>query len=86
MPTWLALAVAGVMEWLFRLFTFGTKRPSLLGKQQVEYSCFTHTYSIKKAKERLGYKPVQDFDGGIRKSVEWLLNERGWSSRLKKVH
>lgn len=85
LPTWLALVVAEVLEWTYLIFTLGTKRPSLLGRQQVEYSCFTHTYSIKKAKERLGYMPVPEFEEGIRRAVEWLLTNEGWSSRLKKV-
>ncbi|KAK3168319.1 hypothetical protein OEA41_004766 [Lepraria neglecta] len=50
----LALAVAMVLEWLYWVFTSGIKRPGLLSRQQVEYSCFEHTYQIGKAKERLG--------------------------------
>ncbi len=85
-PTWLALFVADVLEWVFWIFTVGTKRPSQLGRQQAEYSCLTHTYRIDKARERLEYAPVPDFDNGIRKSVAWSLTEGGWSSRLKKYH
>ena len=84
LPTWTALILADVLEWLFCIFTFGKKRPSQLGRQQVEYSCFTHTYCIDKAKERLGYVPVSDFDEVISKAVDWSLNEGGWGSRLKK--
>ena len=86
LPTGIALIIADVLEWLFWIFTFGKKRPSQLGRQQVEYSCFTHTYSIDKAMERLGYVPVPDFEEGIGKSVDWLLTEGGWRSRLKKYN
>lgn len=83
LPTWLALLMAGLLELLFWFFTFGMKRPGIMGRQQVEYSCFTHTYSIDKARERLGYAPVANFEEGIRKAVAWSLAEDGWSERLK---
>ena len=84
-PAWLAFVMADVLEWLFWIFTFGTKRPTKLGRQQIEYTCLTHTYSIDKAKERLGYKPVPNFHEGIRKAVAWSLDEDGWSQKLKKI-
>ncbi len=86
LPTWVALILADVFEWLFWFFTFGTKRPSLLGRQQAEYSCLTHTYRIDKAKKSLGYVPVPDFENGLRKAVGRSLTEGGWGSRLKKYN
>lgn len=86
LPTWVALVVADVLEWLFWILTFGTKRPTKLGRQQIEYTCLTHTYSINKATERLGYKPVSEFHEGIRRAVAWSLDEGGWSLRLRKIH
>ncbi|KAI4159556.1 MAG: hypothetical protein L6R39_000337 [Caloplaca ligustica] len=83
-PATLALIVADVLEWLFWIFTFGTKRPQQLGRQQVEYLCLTHTYSIQKARERLGYHPESDFNDGIRRAVAWSLDAGGWRSRLSK--
>ena len=80
----IALKIAFLLEWLFWIFTWGTRRPSQLGTQQVEYSCFTHTYRIEKAKERLGYVPTQDFEKGICEAVSWLMKEGGWSARLQK--
>ena len=84
LPTTVALKIALVLEWLFWVFTLGTKRPSQLGTQQVEYSCFTHTYRIDRAKERLGYVPIQEFEKGINEGVSWLMKEGGWSSGLEK--
>ena len=84
LPSGVALKIAFVLEWLFWIFTLGTRRPSQLGTQQVEYSCFTHTYRIEKAKERLGYVPTQDFEKGIYEAVSWSMKEGGWSSRLEK--
>jgi sterol-4alpha-carboxylate 3-dehydrogenase (decarboxylating) len=83
-PTWFALTVATVLEWLFWTFTMGTKRPQTLGKQQVEYACFTHTYNITKAKERLGYSPKQNFDAEIERAVKWSLENDGWAEKLKR--
>ena len=82
LPTWLALIIADVLEWLFWVFTLGTRRPKSFGRQQVEYSCFTHTYRIDKARERLGYNPNANFEEGLRKAVAWQLYEGGWMSRL----
>ena len=84
LPTWLALIIANVLEWFFWVFTLGTRRPKLFGRQQVEYSCFTHTYRIGKARERLGYNPKANFEEGLRKAVAWQLEEGGWRSRLAK--
>ena len=82
LPTRLALVIATLFEWIYWLGTLGTRRPGLFSKQQVWISCYTHTYRIDKAKERLGYKPVPDFDAGIQRAVAWSLEYGGWGSRL----
>jgi sterol-4alpha-carboxylate 3-dehydrogenase (decarboxylating) len=85
LPSWFVIGLASFFEWVFWIFTLGTKRPYHLGKQQAEYLCFTHTYNIEKAKERLGYRPKDDFERGIRESVEWSLEHDGWGKKLKKA-
>ncbi|ORX97012.1 hypothetical protein BCR34DRAFT_578225 [Clohesyomyces aquaticus] len=82
-PVWFVSALAAVLEVLFSIFTFGKKRPQLLGKQQVEYACFSHTYSIEKARKLLRYEPRQAFDEEISKAVEWSLKHDGWVEKLK---
>lgn len=84
LPTWAALKIAFLMEWLFWIFTLGVKRPGQLSKQQVELCCFTHTYCIDKAKERLGYAPTGDFSEGIHQAVAWLSREGLWTSAMEK--
>ncbi|KAF2261906.1 NAD(P)-binding protein [Lojkania enalia] len=74
-PAWLALALADILEFFFWVFTLGRKRPGLLGRQQVEYCCFTHTYNIDKARERLGFMPKQNYEEILRESVRWLQEE-----------
>ena len=84
MPTWVALIVAHILKWIFWVGSFGSRRPGLMGMQQVEYTCFTHTYSISKAREILGFKPVPEFEEGLRNSVDWAVKHQGWESRLHK--
>lgn len=43
LPTSLALVIAIVLEWIYGVGTLGTRRPGVLGKQQVWISCYTHT-------------------------------------------
>lgn len=71
------MTAAILLEWLFMIFTLGNRRSGLLSKQLVEYSCFTHTYRIDKAKEILGCAPVADFEKGICKAVNWSLGHDG---------
>ena len=84
-PATFALALAVVLEWTFWIFTLGLKRPYNLGKQQVEYACFTHTYNIEKARHRLQYKPRVDFERDVSKAVEWSMEHGGWSEKLQGV-
>lgn len=85
LPVWVALLLANFLEWVFWIFTIGMKRPYQLGKQQVEIMCFTHTYSIEKARQRLGYVPHGDFQEEVKKAVDWSLSEGGWRGKLKSV-
>jgi len=83
LPIWFISGLAALLEFLFWAFTFGRKRPQTLGKQQVEYACYTHTYNIDKARQRLGYVPIQDFEGELAKGVNWSLKHNGWGDKLK---
>ncbi|KAJ4376213.1 erg26, C-3 sterol dehydrogenase [Neocucurbitaria cava] len=84
-PVTLALALSVLLEWTFWIFTLGLQRPYNLGKEQVEYACFTHTYSIEKARNRLEYKPRVDFQREVQKAVEWCIEEGGWREKLAGV-
>jgi len=72
-PAWLMLNLASAVEWLYWAFTMGLKRPKVLRRQVMAYTCYPRTYSIDKARERLGYKPVDDRDEQIRRGVECAL-------------
>lgn len=86
LPTRIALKIAYILESVYWVGTLGTQRPGLLSKQQVWISCYTHTYRIDKAKERLGYKPVPDFEVGIQRAVAWSLDDGGWGPRLQEAN
>ncbi|KAF1954376.1 NAD(P)-binding protein [Byssothecium circinans] len=68
MPVMQVMASAG--EWAYRIFTLGTKMPNLRrdGIDHLDKGC---CWSIEKAKQRLGYRPVADQDTAIKRSMEW---------------
>ena len=70
-PAWFMLTLASIVEWLYWVFTLGLKRPQVLRRQIMTYTCCPRTYSITKARERLGYQPVDDRDEQIRRGLEW---------------
>ena len=70
---WLMLSLASTVEWLYWAFTLGLKRPQYLKRYIMEYTCKPRTYSIQKARERLGYEPVDDRDEQIQRGVEWAI-------------
>jgi sterol-4alpha-carboxylate 3-dehydrogenase (decarboxylating) len=86
LPSWFALGLASCLEILFWIFTFGTKRPYQLGRQQIEHGLFEHTYSIEKARKVISYEPSNDFEGDMQKAVTWSMEHDGWARKLKKVN
>jgi sterol-4alpha-carboxylate 3-dehydrogenase (decarboxylating) len=69
MPFWLVWTVTYVSEWVYWVFTFGAKQldvPSV-GIEYLDPGC---VWSIDKARERLGYRPVEDRDEVLRRCVE----------------
>lgn len=86
-PAWIALSMASGLEWAYLIFTLGRKRPPLkVSRLYVQYTIYNTTYNIDKAKERLGYKPVVDHDGNLKRSVKWELENHGENyPRLKVV-
>ncbi|TVY78562.1 Sterol-4-alpha-carboxylate 3-dehydrogenase [Lachnellula suecica] len=75
-PGWLALALASTLEYTFAILTLGQVRPPLsMSRLFIQFTIYNTTYNIDKARERLGYKPVVDHDGFLKRSVEWELME-----------
>ncbi|KAM3064746.1 hypothetical protein ACMFMG_005734 [Clarireedia jacksonii] len=69
MPYWLILSFAIMGEWIYRIFTLGTKRPKL-SRFDIQILNIGANWDITKAKERLGYKPVEDFDAVLKATTE----------------
>ncbi|KAL9529029.1 Sterol-4-alpha-carboxylate 3-dehydrogenase [Sphaerulina musiva] len=62
-----AMVIAGMLDWIFWLLRLGDPP---LTRQKVRLSCMTRYYSIQKAKQRLGYRPLVDMREGLRRGVE----------------
>ena len=57
---WMVTPFAAVVEWFFAAFTLGNREPSLYNRNVLRYLYTEQTFSIDKAKDRLGYVPVDD--------------------------
>ena len=75
-PNPVALALASLTEWLVWLTSAGRRRPKHLARHLIEFWCIDRTFSMAKAKDRLGYVPSVSVHEGIRRAVEYRLQER----------
>lgn len=76
-PT-LVLIMAHIAEWIVWATTWGKLRPESLILERMEFVLYTRTYSVKKARERLGFKPWEgqpyaSQDEALKGAVEWYL-------------
>lgn len=74
LPADVAIMLAMVLEWAFFFFTLGLQHPAMFTKEAVSHAYFTHTYSIEKARMRLGYKPRVELERGTLQS--------GWREKM----
>lgn len=51
------------------------RKPPSFNRQRIIYSCMTRYYDISKAKRRLGYRPLVGLTEGVRRSVQWTLEQ-----------
>ena len=70
-PAWAGMLIAGLVEWLIWMVSFGSKEPSL-NRYKIRYSTMTRTFCIDKAKARLGYSPIVAMSDGIKEGVQWF--------------
>lgn len=63
------LALARAAETVCRL---GNKEPPLTCSR-VKLLSEHYAYSIEKARSELGFKPMVDLPGGMKRTVEWYL-------------
>ena len=81
-PAWFILSLASLVEWIYWVFTLGRRRPKTFRRHVMEYAACTRTFSIEKAKERLGYRPVRYREAHIKAGVEWALRENRQTTKL----
>jgi sterol-4alpha-carboxylate 3-dehydrogenase (decarboxylating) len=72
-PMWLAMFIALVLEWGY--WVFGTKMKPPIRVNDLKFMEGGYRFSIDKAKERLGYRPICDTEEGIRRSVKWFQEQ-----------
>lgn len=75
-PPGLVMTVTMIVEWLYRIFTLGRVRPIIFNTKTICHFLRPHTFSIDKARERLGYDPVPEWEGGIKRSVQWEVEKQ----------
>ena len=83
-PATLMIAMATIVEWIYWIFTFGQRTPEQFRKHLFEYMSCTRTFSIGKARERLGYVPVDNRIESIRAGVEWYEKEHTTKARKER--
>ncbi len=76
-PPGLVLFMAHFAEWWTWIFSLGKNRPEQLKLERLEFALFTRTYSIDKARERLGFKPwvnqpYGNQDDAVKGALEWV--------------
>ncbi|KAL8902564.1 MAG: hypothetical protein Q9207_004582 [Kuettlingeria erythrocarpa] len=75
-PERLGLALATILEWVFFLLFWGTRKPAF-SRQKVNFTCMNRTFSTAKIQKRLGYEPLWSLAKGIEKGVRWFQEESG---------
>jgi len=73
-PGPVAMGMVRMVEGLFAVFTLGQKRPPLsISRLYIQVTIYNATYSLEKARKRLGYSPVDDHDTYLKRSIAWEL-------------
>ena len=88
-PPSLVMLMTNIAEWCTWAFSWGRLRPKLLIKERMEFVLYTRTYSIKKIRERLGFRPWdcqpwRNTEEAIKASVEWHLKKQTFSPVVEK--
>ncbi|KAI0383844.1 sterol-4-alpha-carboxylate 3-dehydrogenase [Hypomontagnella monticulosa] len=73
---WVMSRDLGILLGLMSEIIFGIMRKApTLNRQRIVYSTMTRYYDITKAKRRLGYKPLVSLSDGVKRTVEWTLEQ-----------
>lgn len=79
-PKDVGIAIGGLLEWVM----WGLGRSPKLTIRQVKFSCMTRYYDCKKAKQRMGYRPLVGLWEGIERGVKWTMEQEAKGIELKK--
>jgi sterol-4alpha-carboxylate 3-dehydrogenase (decarboxylating) len=74
-----AWTIGAILEWVF--WVLG-KKPNLT-RAQVKYSSMSKYHSISKARQRLGYQPIVSLGEGIRRGVQYILEQDAKAGQKK---
>ncbi|KAE9983848.1 hypothetical protein EG328_009462 [Venturia inaequalis] len=80
-PVWLIFHVALLSEMVVWMVSLGSRKSTLYRASVMECT-WQRTYSIDKAKQRLGYKPVVSLEDGINLTSQWWLEEMAEKQKL----
>ena len=77
LPGWIMVLVVTLVEWVLWLFTLDMIQPPMtFSRTSLSYCLETHTHSIQKARDTLGFEPVVNHDEVLAQSVRWELERR----------
>lgn len=74
-PVWVIFHLALLAEVVVWLGSFGTRKSALYRASVLECT-WQRTYSIEKAKRRLGYRPIVSLEDGIKLTSKWWLDKK----------
>ena len=75
-PGWVGVLMAWVSEWVVWVLSAGRARP-IITVAGAKFSMLHQTFSMEKAKERLGCRPQVGMQEGIRRVGQWYREEQG---------
>jgi len=74
-PAWFVLGLAITVEWLYWILTFEQRTPEFLRSHTIQWVTSERTFSIEKARQQLGYKPVDNMEQSIQDGVKWYKQQ-----------
>ncbi|KAI1382169.1 sterol-4-alpha-carboxylate 3-dehydrogenase [Hypoxylon crocopeplum] len=73
---WVMSRDVGTLLGLLSEIAFGIIRKTpTFNRQRIVFSTMTRYYDIAKAKRRLGYQPLVSLSDGVKRTVEWTLDQ-----------
>ncbi|KAL9092589.1 MAG: hypothetical protein Q9165_004393 [Trypethelium subeluteriae] len=74
-PPLAIMSLAAIIETIYWIFTFGRIKPKALRRDLLEFTFLERTFSISKARKRLGYVPKANRNAQMQAGVRWHLDQ-----------